>query len=115
MGAAMKVHGILGCGFNEQVYQDALELELGLRGIPFAREKHLPVYYKGFKLKHDYYADFVCFDKIIVECKAVSSVIDTHIAQVLNYMHISRFPVGILMNFGEPSLYFRSYVMSEYL
>lgn len=103
-GAAFDVHATLGCGFTEYVYQDALEIEFQNRNIPYVREKHLVAYYKGIALKHDYYADFVCFDEIIVECKAVEALSGVHEAQVINYLKIGKYPLGILFNFGEPSL-----------
>jgi len=63
IGAAMEVHNQLGCGFQEKVYQDALEIEFKLRNIPFVREQHLPIFYKGIRIKHDYYSDFICYER----------------------------------------------------
>lgn len=107
IGAAMEVHSQLGCGFIEKVYQDALEIEFGLKGIPYNREKHLPVLYKGQRIKHDYYADFICFDKIVIECKAVSEILDIHKAQTLNYMKINNLKLGIIINFSQQSLEYK--------
>ena len=107
IGAAMEVHNQLGCGFIEKVYQDALEIEFGLKGIPYNREKHLPILYKGQQIKHDYYADFICFDKIVIECKAVSEILDIHKAQTLNYMKINNLKLGIIINFSQQSLEYK--------
>lgn len=104
IGAAMEVHRILGCGFKESVYQEALEKELSLRNIPFIREHTLPVYYKGELLHTDYRPDFICYNKIIVELKAVNKMIDEHYSQVLSYLRAGELPLGLLINFGELSL-----------
>ena len=82
VGAAFEVYNDLGPGFLEAVYQEALEIELKDRGIPFEREKELKIMYKGVKLEQTYRADFVCYDKIIVELKAVNELDDSHRAQV---------------------------------
>ncbi len=110
VGACMNVHRELGCGFHESVYQDALEIELSKLGIPFIREKELPVIYKGVKLKTFYKADFVCHDQIIVELKALSELNSNHTSQVLNYLKVSNLRVGLLINFGEQSLKHKKYV-----
>lgn len=99
-GAAMEVYNQLGHGFLEPVYQEALEKEFLLRGIPFEREKLLTISYKGEKLKQTYKADFVCYGKIIVELKAVSELTDAHRSQVYNYLHATGFQLGIILNFG---------------
>lgn len=104
VGAMMEVFNQLGCGFLEKVYQEALAIEFDRRFIPFEREKHLPVFYKGEQLEQDYIADFVCYDKIIVELKAVDQLQGIHQAQVINYLKITGFRLGILANFGEQSL-----------
>ena len=78
-GAVMKVYNTLGCGFLEAVYQEALAIELEKRNIPFEREKELSIFYEGHLLQKKYFADFVCFDKIIVELKAVKEFWMTHI------------------------------------
>lgn len=103
-GAALEVHKELGCGFSEKVYQDALEVEFKKRGILYEREKRLIVQYKGVTLAHDFYADFVCYDKIIVELKAVEKLLPIHKSQVINYLKVSGTQVGLLFNFGETSL-----------
>lgn len=99
-GAAMDVYNHLGHGFLEAVYQEALEREFLRRGIPFEREKVLTISYKGEVLKQTYKADFVCYDKIIVELKAVSELTETHRAQVYNYLHATGYSLGLLYNFG---------------
>ena len=110
-GAAMEVHSQLGCGFLEAVYQEALAIELKRRGIPFEREKEICIKYKGVVLEKRYYADFVCYDKVIVELKAVSELTNTHVAQVLNYLKATGYRVGLLMNFGESSYTFKRIVL----
>ena len=100
VGAAFKVYNGLGPGFLEAVYQEALEIEFQRQGIPYEREKDIKIFYDGIELKQSYRADFVCYDKIIVELKAVSSLDDTHHAQVYNYLHATGFKLGILLNFG---------------
>ncbi len=99
VGAAMHVYNVLGSGFLEAVYQEALAVELAKRGIPFEREKELTVTYEGVTLQQTYRADFVCYGKIIVELKAVSALEDIHRAQVYNYLKATGYKLGILMNF----------------
>ena len=103
-GACIEVHKRLGCGFLEKVYQDALEIELKLRGIPYEREKRIVIEYKGYTIDHDYIADFICYGSLIVELKAVRDLHDVHKAQVMNYLRATQLPVGMLVNFGEKSL-----------
>ena len=104
LNACMEVHNELGNGFLEPVYQEALQKEFDLRHIPYEREKLLPIVYKGQKLDKEYYADFVCYDSIIVELKAVTTLVKAHKAQVLNYLKASNLEIGLLVNFGENSL-----------
>ena len=101
IGAAMDVYYRLGCGFLEPVYQEALELELGLRKIPFTAQTRLPIRYKDYQLKKRYKADFVCFERIIVEIKAQTALVAVDGAQLLNYLKASEFRVGLLFNFGS--------------
>ena len=101
VGAAFKVYNGLGPGFLEAVYQEALEIELQKQGIPFEREKELKIQYDGIELKQTYKADFVCFGKIIVELKAVSSLEDAHRSQVYNYLRATGYKLGLLLNFGS--------------
>lgn len=103
-GCLLNIHKELGCGFLEKVYQEALEMELSAANIPFSREKILPVYYNGKQLKQTYIADFVCYDNIIIEVKAVSELTDLHRAQVFNYLKATNLDLGLLVNFGEISL-----------
>lgn len=104
VGAAMRVHKALGCGFIEKVYQDALEVEFLRQGIPFEREKHLTIEYDGVILPHDFYLDFLCFGKIVVELKAVSEVVPPLKAQLINYMRVGNFKLGYLLNFADTKL-----------
>ena len=101
IGAAMDVYYRLGCGFAEPVYQEALELELGLRRVPFVAQKKLHIRYKDFVLKKFYRADFVCFEKVIVEIKAQTALTGVDMSQLLNYMKASGFRVGLIFNFGR--------------
>ena len=102
VGAAMEVYNTLGYGFLEAVYQEALELELSSRRIPFTAQAPLPLVYKGQVLKKHYVADLVCYDRIIVELKAIDALSGREEAQVLNYLRVARFRVGLLVNFGSP-------------
>lgn len=104
IGAAMEVHKVLGCGFTEPVYQEALELEFQLRNIPYVREKKFQITYKGRLLDKDFRPDFVCYDEIIVELKAVSDFTDEHYAQVYNYLKACEMDLCLLINFGKKSL-----------
>ena len=99
-GAAFQVYNNLGHGFLEAVYQEALEIEFKRRSIPYEREKELKIAYDGVELRKTYKADFVCYDKIIVELKAVNALDDVHRAQVYNYLHATGFKLGLLYNFG---------------
>ena len=101
IGAIFEVHKRLGPGLLEKVYQEALALELQYRNIPFEREKQFDIYYRNKKLDTYYVADFVCYNKIIVELKAVSSLNDVHYAQFANYRSITKYKLGILCNFNE--------------
>ncbi|HRG68605.1 MAG TPA: GxxExxY protein [Saprospiraceae bacterium] len=96
-----EVHKILGPGFLELVYKDALEYELRKAEIPFEREKRYEVNYKGVILPHKYYADFVIYNKIILELKAVSGIADEFVAQALNYLMVSGNKLALIVNFGE--------------
>ena len=109
-GAAMEVHSKLGCGFLEAVYQEALELEFQFRKIPYRREARLDIYYKDILLKKYYEADFICYDKIIVELKALSGLTSEHESQLLNYLKATNLRVGLLINFGKQSLEYKRMV-----
>ena len=99
-GAMFEVHRQLGPGLAEKVYQEALEIELKLRNIPFEREKVFKIEYKNNVLNQHYVADFVCYDKIIVELKAVDVISDIHRAQLINYLKITGLKLGLLQNFN---------------
>jgi GxxExxY protein len=111
IGACMEVHRNLGGGFLEAVYQEALALELGHRDIPYSKEEKLEITYKGTKLEKYYMADFICYDNIIVELKALNSLASEHEAQLLNYLKASGKRLGILVNFGEKSLKYKRMVL----
>lgn len=100
VGAAMEVYNQQGVGFLEAVYQECLEIEFTERGIPFVAQKELPIFYKGQRLKKTYVADFVCYDKIIVELKAIERLTDHERSQILNYLKATKLEVGVLLNFG---------------
>jgi GxxExxY protein len=100
----MGVFNEIGSGFLEAVYQEALEKEFCLQNIPYKREVSFPIYYKDELLSKNYIADFVCYDKIIVELKAVSSLSSEHKAQVINYLKVAKLELGLLVNFGEGKL-----------
>lgn len=100
IGAAMEVHSILGSGFAEQVYHESLAIECNWRKIPFVSEQQLSITYKGNLLKKYYIADMVCYDKIIVELKALKELTDKEVAQILNYLKATGLHVGLLINFG---------------
>ena len=101
MGACFEVYKDKGCGFVEPVYQECLSIELGLQGIQFAEQVELKLAYKQRPLKQIYKPDFICFDKIIVEIKAVSKLTDAHRAQVHNYLKATGYKLGLLVNFGH--------------
>ncbi|MDD3050055.1 MAG: GxxExxY protein [Candidatus Cloacimonetes bacterium] len=113
VGACMEVHRTLGCGFLESVYQEALALEFNYQNIPFEREKLIEINYKGIKLAKHYFADFICYDKIILELKALSAITSDHEAQILNYLKATGMEVGILVNFGEKSLTYERKVFNK--
>jgi GxxExxY protein len=104
VGACIEVHRELGKGHNENIYKDALQLELNARGIGFIREHPYTVSYKGSVLPHSYCADFVVLNQILLEAKAVEQLTDSHIKQVLNYLAASKLKLGVLVNFGQDSL-----------
>lgn len=111
VGHCMEVHRELGKGHDEIIYKDALEFEFGNAQILFSREKEFLIQYKTVILRHKYFADFVVFDKILLEAKAVERLIDSHVKQVLNYLASSKLKLGLLVNFGEDSLTWKRVVL----
>ena len=109
IGAAMEVHKALGFGFLESVYQEAMEIEFQKRNIPFVSQKRIQIQYKDVLLNQFYIADLFCYDKIIVELKAVSSILPEHEAQIINYVKATGTKLGLLFNFGEESLFFKRF------
>ena len=107
IGAAMEVQNEMGEGFLELVYHDALNVELGLRGIPFETEKPITITYKGQPLDRSYKADLVCYGNIVVELKSVEMLKAEHTAQLLNYLKATGMPMGVLINFGEKPLRYK--------
>jgi GxxExxY protein len=101
MGACFEVYKEKGCGFLEAVYQECLELELGIRTMPYVASVPLNLTYKGVQLRQRYVPDLICFQKIIVELKAVSELTDEHRAQVHNYLRATGYRLGLLINFGH--------------
>ncbi len=111
VGACMEVHKILGKGFSEIVYKDALEHEFKKRNILYEREKPFDITYKDTILKHKYNADYVLYDKIILEVKCAEMIVVGHKRQTLNYMAITKYKLGIIANFGEDSLKYQRVVL----
>jgi len=111
IGAAMEVHRELGHGFLEAIYHEAFALELSHRNIPFESESLLSITYKGKPLKKTYTADFICYDKILIEIKALSAMTSDHFSQTLNYLKATGIKVGLIINFGTPSLTYRRLIL----
>ncbi|MCX2573007.1 GxxExxY protein [Pedobacter sandarakinus] len=111
INVAIEVHKHLGSGFLEIVYKDALYIELESRGYFFEREKHYPVYYKDVLLPHSFYADFIIFDSVILEIKAKSGIANEDLAQAINYLKCSECKVGLVLNFGKPTLEIRRVIL----
>ncbi|MGO9586132.1 MAG: GxxExxY protein [Limisphaerales bacterium] len=111
VGFCMEIHRELGKGHDEVIYQDALVVELSRAKIPFSRERHYEVAYKGVILPHHYRADFVVWDKILFEAKAVEKLTDAHVKQVLNYLAAAKLRLGLLVNFGGASLEWKRVVL----
>jgi len=109
----MEVHRQLGCGFLEEVYQEAFEIELAVREIPFRAQVKLPVTYKGRLLKAFYKPDVIGYDAVIVELKAISQLSTVEDAQLLNYMKATGLELGLLINFGRLSLEYKRLVLSK--
>jgi GxxExxY protein len=111
IGAAMEVHRTLGKGFLESVYQESLGVEFKKRQIPFSREHLLELFYKGDKLSKYFVADFICFEKIVLELKSVSFITNDHEAQVFNYLKATKLNLALLINFGANSLQYKRIVL----
>ncbi len=101
IGACFEVYNHKGFGFTEPVYQECLQHEFTLQGIPFFAQPELPMTYKGLPLVHKFRPDFICYEKIVVEIKSVSALTDAHRAQTINYLHATEFELGLLINFGQ--------------
>jgi GxxExxY protein len=104
IGLCMEVHSLLGKGHSEVVYKDALQYEFYSNGILFERERRFDINYKDIILPHYYFADFLVFNTIIVEIKAIEALNKSHVKQTLNYLAASKLNLGLLINFGEDSL-----------
>jgi len=115
IGACMAVHNELGAGFLESVYQEALAIEFMRRGIPYVREQLLPIDYAGARLVTHFEADFICFDEVIVELKALAALNSAHPAIVINYLKATSCERAILVNFGAPRLEYKRLVLSHHL
>ena len=110
IGCSIEVHNHLGHGFLEILYKDALEYEFNKKGIPYSREEQFKVSYKSTILRHRFHADFTVFDKIILEVKAQEGLPDTFYAQTINYLKVSNYKLGLLVNFGRGKLSYKRIV-----
>ncbi|CAN5154759.1 GxxExxY protein [soil metagenome] len=113
IGLCMEVHKHLGHGFLEVVYQDAVAYELQLRNINYEMERKFTINYRGKILPHYYIADFVIADQIILELKAQNGIVDENYKQLINYLAVSKCPIGLLINFGETSLRFKRIILTK--
>ncbi len=112
IGLSMEVQKTLGFGFSEAIYKDAIEIEFDEIGLPYFKERELEVEYKGKKLKHKFFADFFCYDKVIVEIKSTDKgITDDYIAQTLNYLRVSGNSVGLIINFGKRRLEYKRLIL----
>ena len=116
MGAAFEVYNEQGYGLAEEIYQESLEIELELRGIPFRSKQELKCNYKGRELKKRYVPDLFIFEGLVVELKAVNQLLPEHEAQLINYMRITKQPVGYLINFShKDTLEWKRFILSEFV
>jgi len=113
IGACMTVHKNLGAGFLESVYHEALENEFEMQKVIFESKKKLQVYYKDAPLKKYFIADFICFDKIVIEIKAASFLHKDTEAQTINYLKSTNYQLGLLINFGQSSLTWKRFINTE--
>ena len=109
----MEVHRVLGTGFLEAVYQEAMAIELNERNISFKKEVNLPIHYRGKKLSIGYRADFICYEEVIVELKALATLGNVEESQIINYLKCSGLKIGLLINFGSESLQHKRFVFSK--
>ncbi len=110
VGICMEVHRELGMGFKEVLYKDAIEYELRSKNIVYKREHQFKISYKGLVLPHRFYADFIVFDSIILEVKSTSIIVNSFVAQTINYLKASGLKLGIIANFGESSFTYKRVV-----
>jgi GxxExxY protein len=116
MGAVFEVYKEMGAGMSEEIYQESLEMELTDQNIPFSAQQTLKVYYKGRELKKRYIPDLITHDSVIVELKAVKTILPEHEQQLLNYMHVTQRAVGYLINFGTPKeVQWKRYILQNYI
>ncbi len=114
VGACFSVYKEKGCGFTEPVYQECLEIELEYQEIPFEAQKKLKLIYRGKELKQTFKPDFICYEKIVMEIKAVSNLVDEHRAQLLNYLNATEMKLGLLVNFGHyPKLEYERLILTR--
>ena len=107
MRLAMQLHRELGCGFKEKIYQDAFEVLLKENKIPYEREKNIKLHYHGVTLEHEFYYDFLLWDKIGAELKTFSEITGEFESQIINYLHVSNHELGVILNFGTISLQYK--------
>ena len=112
IGAAMEVHRQLGCGFLEPVYQEALEMEFIERAIPYNAQDKFLISYKGKVLKTHYKPDFICFESVVIELKALSKLSSVEESQLINYLKVTSHEIGLLLNFGGRSLEKRRFILT---
>ena len=109
IGAFYEVHNELGPGFLESVYQEALSVEFSMNRIPFEQQSGIEVFYKGLRLEKKFFPDFICYNKIIIEIKAAECFVKGHEAQLINYLKVTKMPLGFLVNFGERRLVYKRF------
>lgn len=114
MGACFNVYKDKGCGYTEPIYQVCTEIELEYQAIPSHAQKRMKLTYRGKELRHTFKPDFICYDKIVVELKAVSQIIDEYRAQVLNYLNATGYQLGLLVNFGHyPKVEYERIILTD--
>ncbi len=113
IGAAIEVHREMGCGFLEAVYQEILGMEFVSQEIPYKAQPAIEIFYKGRLLEKKYQPDFICFDEVIIEIKALGQLSGTEESQIINYLKATGFEVGLLFNFGSKSLEYKRFIFSK--